>query len=427
MKKTIKLAVVAALALGSTSAFATNGSNLIGMGAKARAMGGASIGMSHGAESGLSNVALITSVENKQVSFGGTIFMPDVSANMGAGYSDSAADMNVIPEVSIAAKVTDNFYMGIGMWGTAGMGVDYRDAEGHTANMNMVTNLQLMQFGVPMAYKAAGFSIGITPVLQYGSLDMHYKIDSGHVQYGPDGQPVGPVGAEDVGSGVAQDLKFGFNLGVAYEISGFTVGAIYKSQIDMEYKGQMSNATQPFVDFGIFSGAMSDELSTPAEMGIGVSYAFSGHTIAADYKQVAWSDAEGYKNFGWSDQDVIALGYEYAAKGWALRLGYNYAENPISDVGAMDMADAGNNMPMYGGNAINTFNLLGFPATIETHYTLGGSYDLSKTTSLDLAYVYAPETETTLQTMPDMTNGMDMKTTVAHSQQSISFQINYLF
>jgi len=40
MKKTIKLAVVAALALGATSAFATNGSNLIATGAKARGMGG---------------------------------------------------------------------------------------------------------------------------------------------------------------------------------------------------------------------------------------------------------------------------------------------------------------------------------------------------------------------------------------------------
>ena len=432
MKKTIKLAVVAALALGSTSVFATNGSNLIGTGTKSRAMGGAAIGLSHGAESGLNNVALISKVANTEISFGGTIFMPNVSANMGAGYSDSAADMSVIPEVSIASKITDNFYMGIGMWGTAGMGVDYRNAEGSTSNMNMVTNLQLMQFGVPMAYSISGFSVGITPVLQYGSLDMHYKMDMGHVQYGPDGQPIGPVGAEDVGSGVAQDLKFGFNLGLSYEIAGFTLGAIYKSQIDMEYDGQLSTATQPFVNFGIFPGAMSDKLSTPAEMGIGFSYETSGHTVAADYKQVAWSDAEGYKNFGWNDQDVIALGYQYAAKGWALRLGYNYAENPISDAGAMDMSQAGNNMPMYGGNAINQFNLLGFPATIESHYTLGGSYDISKTTSIDLAYVYAPETETTLQTMPYMDmqnpeNSRDSEITATHSQQSVSLQLNYIF
>ncbi len=40
MKKTIKLAVVAALVLGATFAFATNGDNLIGYGTKARGMAG---------------------------------------------------------------------------------------------------------------------------------------------------------------------------------------------------------------------------------------------------------------------------------------------------------------------------------------------------------------------------------------------------
>ena len=62
MKKTIKLALVAAMALGATSAYATNGSNLIGVGAKARGMGGVGIGVSHGAESALVNPAMISSV-----------------------------------------------------------------------------------------------------------------------------------------------------------------------------------------------------------------------------------------------------------------------------------------------------------------------------------------------------------------------------
>ena len=163
MKRSIKLAVAAAVALTSTAAFATNGSNLIGIGAKARGMGGVGIGMSHGAESALVNPALITSVKNTEVQFAGTIFMPDVKADtgIGGGSFDSDADMNVIPAVSLASKITDNFYAGIGMWGTAGMGVDYRE---EASNFNMVTNLQLMQFGVPLAYKTNGFSIAITPL-----------------------------------------------------------------------------------------------------------------------------------------------------------------------------------------------------------------------------------------------------------------------
>lgn len=44
MKRSIKLAVAAAVALTSTSAFATNGDNLIATGAKALGMGGRGYG-----------------------------------------------------------------------------------------------------------------------------------------------------------------------------------------------------------------------------------------------------------------------------------------------------------------------------------------------------------------------------------------------
>ncbi|MBD3807020.1 outer membrane protein transport protein [Sulfuricurvum sp.] len=435
MKKTIKLAVVAALALGATSAFATNGDHLIGLGAKARGMGGTGIGMGHGAESALANPAMITSVKSTKVSFGGTIFMPKVSYEMKAtdtamgpgampagtvmADGDSASDMNMIPEVSIASKVTDNFYAGVGMWGTAGMGVDYRGLGG----MEMVTNLQLMQFGVPLAYKVSGFSVGITPILQYGALDINYKYDSD------------ADGATDStsGEGVAQDLAFGYTLGAAYEMSGLTLGLVYKSPIEMDYKGQLSTATAPFVGFGIFPAAMSDKLEQPAEIGVGASYVMDEHTIAIDYKQIKWSSAKGYKEFNWDDQDVVAIGYEYATKGWALRAGYNYASQPIKDAGAIQ-ANSSMTPTDYAGNALNTFNLLGFPATVESHITLGGTYDISETTSLDVAYVYAPETSTTLETMAYDTDGNPAngtsggsETTVKQSQNSVSVQINYAF
>jgi long-chain fatty acid transport protein len=178
---------------------------------------------------------------------------------------------------------------------------------------------------------------------------------------------------------------------------------------------------------GIFQAPMSDKLSSPAEMGIGASYSTKGHTIAFDYKQIKWSDASGYKDFGWDDQDVYAVGYEYTTQKWALRLGYNYASNPIGDAGAVTMQQGGRNMSMYAGNALNMFNLLGFPATVESHYAIGGTYAFTKTTSLDIAYTYAPETETTLRTMPDMVHGADVETTVKHSQQALSLQLNYLF
>jgi len=406
MKKTIKLAVVAALALGATSAFATNGAALIGMGAEARGMAGTGIGMTHGAESALVNPALITSVEGTEISFGGTLFMPSVdntnSLNFGLGgdftsSGSSAADMNVIPEVSLATKINDNFYVGIGMWGTGGMGVDYRDPSTNFGQFNMVTNLQLMQFGVPLAYKMDGFSIAVTPILQYGSLDINY--DSTVLAGGQNG------------AGVAQDLKFGYNLGLAYEMSGLTVGAIYKSRIDMDYKDQLKNA---MAGFGI--AYTNSELSTPAEMGIGASYNMGEHTIALDYKNIQWSDAKGYKDFEWDDQDVISIGYEYKTTGWAARLGYNYASSPITEQAQTYINSAG-----IGGGLINTFNLLGFPGIVESHYAVGGTYALNEQTSVDAAFTYAPEKSETYK------NFLNQDITTKHSQTSVSVQLNFKF
>ena len=389
MKKTIKLAVVAALALGATSAFATNGSALIGMGAKSRGMAGTSIGISHGAESALSNGALITSVESTEISFGGTLFMPKVQRTMRGNTDDSAADMNVIPEVSIASKVADNFYVGVGMWGTAGMGVDYRD-DTTAGTYNMVTNLQLMQFGVPMAYKTAGLSLAITPILQYGSLDIDYNSPSNRH------------------AGVAQDLQFGYNLGVSYEMKGLTVGAMYKSEIEMEYKGQLKSAG---ADFGL---TLSDKLSTPAEIGLGASYAFGANTVAIDYKRIKWSSASGYEDFSWDDQDVIALGYAYSTDTWTARLGYNYAKSPISE----------QDVTKPGGYSKNVLNLLGFPGIVESHYAIGGTYAFSKQTSVDLAFTYAPEVT---QTYAGADGGGTFTIETKHSQTGISAQINFDF
>ena len=409
MKKTIKLAVVAALALGATSVFATNGSNLYGIGAKSRAMGGTSIGISHGAESGLSNPAMISTVKGTEVSFGGIVFMPDVTntSNLGGGAetASSAADFSVIPSVSIATKVNDNFHVGIGMWGTAGMGVDYRDAVTKNditagTQFNMVTNLQLLQFGVPMAYSTAGLSIGITPVVQYGSLDINYDTNT----------------TNHVGAGVGQDLGYGFNLSAAYNMGGLTVGLIYKSQIDMDY-GNVLPDTVGFFTGG--AGYTNKELSTPEEMGIGFSYATDGHTIAIDYKNIKWSDAKGYADFEWKDQDVFAIGYSYDAKKWTARLGFNYSKSPIEE-----QTFAGANSSNLSSGVVDTFNLLGFPGIVETTYTLGGSYNLSEMTSIDLAYALSPEVTNSYSADLGMGGGPQTITT-KHSQSAVSFAVNF--
>ena len=417
--KIVTLSIIA-----STMIHATNGDNLIAVGTKARGMGGTGIALSHGAESALSNPALISSVEGTEISFGGTLFMPDISTSL-SGFVPpqehrSDANRNIIPEVSIAHKIDDNWYIGVGMFGTAGMGTDYRNATlnpamGQLGNLNMVTNLQLLQFAIPVSYKAEGFSIAVAPILQYGNLDMNYNM------------PNPMTGSIDtIGAGVAQDFGLGWSLGASYDFSangveGLTLGAVYKSAIEMEYDQQLSTATGPFAAMGIFPAPMSDILEQPAEYGAGLAYVMDQHTFAFDYKKIKWSDAEGYKDFGWEDSDVYAFGYEYAQDNWALRAGYNYASSAVVGLN-------GAGTPAYGAtSAINFFNLLGFPATAEKHYTFGGTYEFTNAFSLDLAYVYSPtNTEEFDIGAFAGTFGIDTIAT-DHQEDSVSFQLTFKF
>ena len=417
MKTTKTLGKLIALSLiASATLHATNGDNLIAVGAKARGMGGTGIAVSHGAESSLNNAAMITSVEGTEINFGGTIFLPDIetainipmAGQMGESFT-SDADTNMIPEVSIAHKINENWYIGVGMWGTAGLGVDYSNAKSLSPssanNFNMVTNLQLLQFGVPIAYKTEGLSLAVTPVMQYGNLDINYNLAA--------------FGGDSIGAGLAQDFGFGYNLGVAYDfaaqgMAGLTLGATYKSSIEMDYKHQLTNATDPFVDMGaIPAGAITDTLEQPSEYGIGLAYVTGQHTFAFDYKNIQWSDSKGYGDFGWEDQDVYAFGYQYTQDNWAVRAGYNYADSAVVE----GMSPA-----------INFFNLLGFPATAESHYTLGGSYAMTEAFSVDLAYVYAPTTTETFSTGFMTPGGFAPGTiTTDHREDSLSIQLAYKF
>jgi long-chain fatty acid transport protein len=394
----------------STALFATNGDTLIGVGAKTRAMGGAGIAFSHGAESTLVNPALITHVEETEISFGGTIFMPDIHTEIDYGMggihwgsfgADSDADLSVIPAVALASRVSENVFVGVGMWGTAGMGTDFR---GTPQLFEMETTLQMMQFAVPVAYRYENLSVGIAPILQYGSLDIHYNNGTA------------------IGDGQNQDFGFGVSLGAVYHFeSGFNLGAMYKSEIEMSYGRSLSTATAPFAPLPGFP-EIGDTLTQPAEYGIGLGYHHGPHGIALDWKRIAWGSAEGYKQFGWKDQDVFSIGYQYEADTWSLRVGYNHASNPLT------LYNAGPTEP--GKAALDMFNLLGFPATAQDHLTAGGTYLFSQNFSADFTVVYAFNEKNGAEISSLQMGGAGFpleEIRNEHSELGITLQLNYKF
>jgi|GEM_PF-210965 len=460
MKKFNKILTIGLVGF-SSSLFATNGDYLIGLGPKSRAMGGAGIAYSMGAESALVNPSLI---EGKRVMFGGSYFMPNVKfkssvdttaiggTNSAPVYQDNDKLDSLIPEVAISYQIDDDTAWGIGMFGIAGMGVDYHKDQpfygnpflGHkpspTTPQNeyigtkngtnqLTTSLQIMSFAIPYAKRVNDkLRIGIVPVLQYGALSMSFNSGA----YQSDGQG----GYHNVGSGTgtSEDLGIGFQFGLGYDVPDFEIkevkvkhlalGMVIKTPINMTYDHQLSDATQAFGLEGF-----DDDLSQPGEIGVGLAYKLSkDKTILFDYKYILWGSADGYEDFGWENQSVFALGFEKVGWEWTWRAGYNYAKSPIRELKTGPAFDEnGFNYQNYKNAVLNYFNLAGFPATPEHHFTFGGGRRISQHTSLDFAVVYAPSVTRHFDTSAlaqaqtaNMAGGKEMPAQVAQNLSKVT-------
>ncbi|WP_321276063.1 OmpP1/FadL family transporter [Thiomicrorhabdus indica] len=426
-KSTLALAITAAAF--SAPSFATNGDVLIGLGAQARALGGTGTAAFFGAENALTNPALLGKMQGTEFNIGGTVFMPDVKASTNvAGVQSSQTsdnDLNIIPEVSLATRIDDNLTFGIGIFGSAGMGVDYQETPGLFKGYS---NLQLMKFAPSLSYNNGNYGFGFAPVIQYGALDINYVDPNGNT----------------AGSGMESDLGYGFNLGGYFDVTPeFTLAAAYQSAISMEYDGQIStagaglgfNGVQPPMGLGL--PMLSDKLEQPAEIKLGAAYTMGDWLMTADYKKIKWSDADGYKDFNWDDQDVFGLGVKYSGQGYWVGAGYNYAEDPIKKMG-MNATTS----PMgYAAQAVDLFNNHFFPGIVESHFTFGGGLNITKNSAIDVAVVYADEITKTVNTgvVSDFLNAQATQTTplgfpadatthtVKHSQlgYTISYRMNF--
>jgi long-chain fatty acid transport protein len=264
----------------------------------------------------------------------------------------------------------------------------------------LTTNLQILSFAVPYAKKVNDkLRIGIVPVLQYGAMAMSFNSGA----YQPNGQ--GGFHNVNVGTGTSEDIGFGAQLGLGYNVDDFEVkkvkiqnlalGMVIKTPIKMTYDHQLSEATKAFGLKGF-----GDDLTQPGEIGVGLAYKLTENkTILLDLKNIWWGSAGGYEDFGWHNQNVFALGYESLAYNWTWRAGYNYAKSPVRELKTGPAFDQnGFNYQNYKNAVINYFNLAGFPAVSEHHFTFGGGKRINQHTSIDFAMVYSPKVEKSFDT-----------------------------
>jgi long-chain fatty acid transport protein len=264
------------------------------------------------------------------------------------------------------------------------------------------TTMSILKIVPTIAYNKDNYGIGFSPVFQYGSLAISYN----------NGNP--PAGVNPLHN-ANTDSNWGFAVGGYVNTTPeLTLAAAYNSAIKMGYGTQLSAAGKGF------GQVFADRLDQPAEIKAGVSYAAANNfTVTADYRLIQWASAAGYKEFGWTNQTVIALGAKYAGEGYWVGAGYNNSKNPIGVFSNGVAANATN-----GQNGIgNMFNNLMFPAIIASSYTFGGGYTLNKNMELAGSVVISPKV-TSAVNIADAGGGIN---TTTHSQQAYSVSLRYKF
>ncbi|NDV61790.1 hypothetical protein G0Q06_04940 [Puniceicoccales bacterium CK1056] len=433
-RHTLTTLLIGSALLGSSVLQATNGDNLIAIGPKARAMGGASIAYPQDAITAVfgnpASLCFTKFCPSTQVDFAGTLFMPDVKASvtnplMPSESLNVSSDDSVYPIPAIGVAVPfgeDNRgRFGLAAYGVSGLGVDYRNTVigGTLGSLGQVppgfdtapiiagsyTSLQIMKFAPSVAWQLApDLSVGVAFHLDYAVLDL--------------------------GQGSSSGYGYGVQLGLAYRPSeNIALGLVYTSPQEVNHENVIS-----------LGGPLQDlKLENPQQIGVGVAYEANegALVLAADVKWINWGDATGYSDFDWRNQTVIALGIQYEAikDKLVLRVGYNYGKNPVKENNGWDGSFDFNTgmpndmtvvqdlvMPTY---FYETFRVIGFPAVVESHVTAGLTYHYSERFALSLAFMKALEEDISESGTGPTGAPTTLKSTL--SETSIEFGLSWKF
>jgi long-chain fatty acid transport protein len=387
----LSVAITACLAVPSVG-LATNGYFAHGYGTHNKGMGGSGVAMPQNALAAATNPAGSVWVGDR-ADLGMAIFAPDRGYSVAGpirgalplapGSYVSEQDMFLIPHFGWNTMLDDNSSFGVSVYGNGGMNTEYSSPGPFNGG---TTGVDLMQLFANINYSrkwsdSASWGVGL--ILAAQRFEARGLVNFGGF----------------VADGVADDLTdnghdysygAGIKLGVQAGLTEWlTVGASYQSRTWMTEFDKYSDLFAEGGDFDI-----------PPSATIGLTIRPSPrHAINFDIQRIWYGDIDSISNpmsnltsncalyggtdiesclggnngvgFGWEDMTVYKLGWQWQLRDdFILRLGWNYAEQPIPSSEVM-------------------FNILA-PGVVEHHYTAGFTSIPAKGHELNFAVMYAP-------------------------------------
>ncbi len=393
------------LSLMAAQAAATNGYFNHGYGTKCKGMAGATTAMSLCSLSASNNPASMLNIGNR-FDAGVAFFMPDrgFTANqiegvpaeqnpIPAGTYDSDSNLFYVPHLGWNKMLSKDSAVGISIGANGGMNTDYDaavfenfarnpqtgqlppEASGFRATAPTGVDLQQLFVGFTWSQRIARqHAVGVTPILIYQRFEAKglqpFKAVSAH----PD---------QVTNNGHANSFGGGVRVGWLSEISKqFSFGVSYQTRI----------YSQPFEKYkGLF--ADGGDFDLPPIFNTGIAFKPTPNlALTFDYQRIFYSNVDALSNphdlnlrdpqtprlgsadglgFGWKDMNVYKLGAQWLVnERWSLRLGYNYASQPIPNDQAL-------------------LNILA-PAVLTEHFTAGFTYGFTAKDELNFAVMHAP-------------------------------------
>lgn len=194
----------------------------------------------------------------------------------------------------------------------------------------------------------------------------------------------------------------GFKLSLYKKWDKWSFGAAYTTR----------QWTQEFDDY---DDLLRHSLDQPQQIQVGLAYRPTEKLeLVLDYKFIDWSAISVMGNnaidggLSWDDSHIIKFGATYdLTKKWTLRAGVSYGEAPVP--------------------ADSAFTNVLFPAIIETHVTAGFSWQFAKHQAVHFAYMYGFENSVKDTGSGDLFSRGGEGTEVTMEQHGFTLQYSYSF
>jgi long-chain fatty acid transport protein len=432
----LSLTVALTVAMPVT-AFATNGMNMIGFGAKATAMGGAGVAYPQDAMAVAYNPASMTEVGEMRLDATLEIFHPPRSVKHDSSTlpTDARSKDDWFPIPAIGAVMSNPYTpvaLGMAVVG-AGLGTNYPQqdgtffdpAGGGTAYKNVGVFLMQMQMLPSIAYRVDDHnSFGASLVIAMQTFRAYglESFTSGTFNF---------TNSTDSLTNRGYDWSFGggYRLGWFGTFFGkkLNLGLNYAPQVHMQRFNRYS---------GLF--ANHGEFDIPANYTAGLAFKFTPKNVVAfDVERILWHTIPSIGHpgpattgtlglnplcpggssgrpecqlggtlgmgFGWTNQTVYKLGFEHKySKNVTLRAGYNYGKSPIPEDQVL-------------------FNMLA-PATSEKHYTFGATFAHKDDSDVTLTFMHSPKK---IIKGPTMFPGASASLSMSQTSLSIAYGLKF--